>query len=72
LIGFTYSALKTENIKDAFDINIDIIDKSILLIDDIFDSGATIKEIGKMLTNKGAKVIAPLVIAKTIGGDSAN
>jgi len=69
---FQNGALKTENIKDAFDINIDIIDKSILLIDDIFDSGATIKEIGKMLTRKGAKVIAPLVIAKTVGGDIAN
>ncbi len=69
---FQNSALKTENVKDAFDINIDIMDKSILLIDDIFDSGATIKEIGRMLTNKGAKVIAPLVIAKTVGGDIAN
>jgi ATP-dependent DNA helicase RecQ len=69
---FQNGALKTENIKDAFGINIDIMNKSILLIDDIFDSGATIKEIGKMLTNKGAKVIAPLVIAKTVGGDIAN
>ncbi len=69
---FQNGALKTENIKDAFEINIDIMNKSILLIDDIFDSGATIKEIGKMLTNKGAKVIAPLVIAKTVGGDIAN
>ena len=69
---FQNGALKTENIKDAFDINIDIMDKSILLIDDIFDSGATIKEIGKMLTSKGAKIIAPLVIAKTVGGDIAN
>jgi len=69
---FQNSALKTENIKDAFDINMDIMDKSILLIDDIYDSGATIKEIGKVLTVKGAKVIAPLVIAKTVGGDIAN
>jgi len=69
---FQNSALKTENVKDAFGINIDIINKSILLIDDIFDSGATIKEIGKMLTKKGAKLIAPLVIAKTVGGDIAN
>ena len=69
---FQNSALKSENIKDAFGINIDIMNKSILLIDDIFDSGATIKEIGKMLTNRGAKVIAPLVIAKTVGGDIAN
>ena len=69
---FQNSALKIENVKDAFGINIDIMNKSILLIDDVFDSGATIKEIGKMLTNKGAKVIAPLVIAKTVGGDIAN
>jgi ATP-dependent DNA helicase RecQ len=69
---FQNRALKVENTKDAFDINIDIVGKSILLVDDIFDSGATIKEIGKMLTNKGAKVIAPLVIAKTVGGDIAN
>jgi len=39
------------------------------LIDDIFDSGATIKEIGRYLTNAGAQIIAPLVIAKTVGGD---
>lgn len=43
--------------------------KRILLIDDIFDSGYTIKEIGQYLTNIGATIIAPLVIAKTVGGD---
>jgi ATP-dependent DNA helicase RecQ len=69
---FQNTALKIENAKDAFDINLDIIGKSILLIDDIFDSGATIKEIGRILTKKGAKIIAPLVIAKTVGGDIAN
>lgn len=47
----------------------DIINKSILLIDDIYDSGATIKEIGKYLTLLGASCIAPLVIAKTVGDD---
>ncbi len=43
--------------------------KSILLIDDIFDSGYTIKEIGLYLTRLGASCIAPLVIAKRVGGD---
>ena len=38
-------------------------------MDDIFDSGATIKEIGKMLTHYGAEMIAPITIAKTVGGD---
>ena len=43
--------------------------KSVLLVDDIFDSGATVKEIGKILTNFGAIKIAPIVIARTVGGD---
>ncbi len=47
----------------------EIAGKSILLVDDIFDSGCTIKEIGHYLTNSGAAQIAPLVIARTVGGD---
>ena len=42
---------------------------SILLVDDIFDSGATLKEIGKYLTKLGGIKIAAIVIAKTVGGD---
>ena len=60
--------LKRENVRSAFTYknSSEIIRKSILLIDDIFDSGATIKEIGVMLTDLGAAKIAPVVIAKTI------
>jgi ATP-dependent DNA helicase RecQ len=63
---------KSENVKDAFDYQPQeiIADKTILLIDDIYDSGATVKEIGKMLTRLGAAEIATLVIAKTVGGDN--
>lgn len=62
---------KKDNIANAFGcINIsEIQGKRIILLDDIFDSGATIKEIGKMLTQNGAQVIAPVTIAKTIGGE---
>ena len=69
---FENSYLKTDNVKNAFFYNeqSEIQGKSILLIDDIFDSGATIKEIGRYLTNLGASKIAPLVIARTVGGDS--
>ena len=68
---FENSCLKTDNVRDAFSYNNpeSIRGKKILLIDDVFDSGATIKEIGRYLTNLGAANIAPLVIAKTIGGD---
>jgi len=68
---FQTALLKRDNVKDAFVYNPEkeIEGKSILLIDDIFDSGATIKEIGRYLSKLGAIKVAPLVIAKTIGGD---
>lgn len=68
---FQNSYLKKDNVAGAFALSDAdaVIGKSILLIDDIYDSGATVKEIGKMLTEAGATEIAPLVIAKTVGGD---
>lgn len=68
---FENSYLKSENVTGAFTISNPTIirGKSILLVDDIFDSGATIKELGKLLTNFGAVKIAPIVIARTVGGD---
>jgi len=68
---FENSYLKSDNVRDAFIFKTpnEINGKSILLIDDIFDSGATIKEVGRYLTNLGASKIAPLVIARTVGGD---
>jgi ATP-dependent DNA helicase RecQ len=68
---FQNSVLKRDNIKGVFSYpdESDIMGKKILLIDDIYDSGATIKEIGRYFTNLGAEKIAPLVIAKTVGGD---
>lgn len=66
---FQNSYSKHENVCGAFDIDEDIVkDKYIILLDDIYDSGATLKEVGKLLTQKGAKCIVPIVIAKTIGG----
>jgi len=63
--------LKTENMAGAFDFLVpeEVIDKNILVFDDIFDSGATMREVGKLLINFGAKLVAPIVIAKTVGGD---
>lgn len=68
---FENTYLKIENVNGAFTFKTpnDIEGKNVLLIDDIFDSGATIKEIGKLLTKLGAAKIAPIVIAKTVGGD---
>ncbi len=68
---FQNSYLKRENVSGKFDyLNPkEIAGKSVILFDDIFDSGATIKEIGKLLTQYKVKKIAPLVIARTVGGD---
>lgn len=66
---FQNSYRKHDNVKDAFDIDETIVrGKSIVLLDDIYESGATLKEIGTLLTQKGAKLIVPIVIAKTVGG----
>lgn len=66
---FQNSYSKQDNVKDAFTIESELVrGKTILLIDDIYDSGATLKEIGRILTEKGAQWIVPIVIAKTVGG----
>jgi ATP-dependent DNA helicase RecQ len=68
---FENGYLKIDNVSGAFTFASpnEVKGKSILLVDDIFDSGATLKEIGKLLTNFGAVKIAPIVIARTVGGD---
>lgn len=61
---------KTANIQDAFKVtNNYLLSKRILLIDDVCDNGATLKELAKVLTKAGAIYIRPLVIAKTVGGE---
>lgn len=68
---FRNSILKKENVNNRFNYTepSEIEGKSVILFDDIFDSGATIKEIGNLLTKFNVIKIAPLVIAKTTGGD---
>ena len=63
-IFFEIGCLKSDNITDAFSFgNLYQIDGGkVLLVDDIFDSGAIIKEIGRYFTNLGVVMIAPLVI----------
>ena len=46
----------------------DIKDKSILLVDDVCDSGYTLKTAGKFLTKYKPKVIVPLTITKSFEG----
>lgn len=68
---FQSAITKKDNVQGKFTCKVpaEIAGKRILLIDDIFDSGCTVKEIGQYLTTAGAIEIAPLVIARTVGGD---
>lgn len=68
---FNSGITKKENMKGAFGLTDSdlVVGKSVLLIDDICDSGVTLKEAGRYLTNQGAKLIMPLTIAKTVKGD---
>jgi len=68
---FKNNYLKKDNVAQKFSYlqPSEITGKSVILFDDIFDSGATIHEIGTLLTKFGVTKIAPLVIARTVGGD---
>ena len=55
-----------ENIKGAFRVKepIKIIDKNILLIDDVFTTGATLSEAASTLKNAGAKRVLAFSLAR--------
>lgn len=62
---------KTENLKDAFCVrqSATIAGRTLLLIDDIYDSGATIREVSKVLMQAGANAVYPLTITRTLHSD---
>lgn len=57
---------RMENVKNAFWVtdNTKIIDKNIILIDDIYTTGGTVNECSKILKQAGAKEICVVTIAK--------
>ena len=57
---------RKQNIKNAFEIKSinEIIDKKILLFDDIYTTGSTVNECSKILRKAGAKQVGVLTIAK--------
>ena len=63
---------KKWNVTNAFYIDnsrLSLYGKNVLLFDDVYDSWNTIKTIANLLSDNGAKLVAPLVIAKTIWWD---
>jgi len=57
---------RQQNIKNAFMVNKPnlIMDKEIILIDDVVTTGSTLEEVAKVLKNSGAKKVWGLTIAK--------
>lgn len=60
------SEKRRKNVKDAFQVmkNIEVREKNILLIDDVWTTGSTMKECAKVLKKAGAKTIWGITIAR--------
>ncbi len=61
---------KRDNVAGAFAVDGDISSRSILLVDDLFDSGATLEEITKVLFRHKAARVNVLTLTKTIHADA--
>jgi len=61
-------AKRAVNIKNAFDLNEPdkIKDKSVLLIDDVYTTGATVNECARLLLNCGARHVDVLTLARAV------
>ena len=61
---------KIANVKGKFSVKnkVQIKGKNVLIIDDVYDSGNTLKEICKVMKENDAALVVPLTIAKTLGG----
>lgn len=59
---------RLENIKNVFSIknNKNIKDKNVLIIDDVFTTGASLNELAKTLKKNGAKSVSGLVFCRTV------
>ena len=59
---------RAENIKDAFELTDQeaIYGKNILLIDDVYTTGATVNECGRLLLKRGARKVDVLTLARAV------
>ena len=63
-------AQKRANVADAFRLQGEVKGKRILLVDDLFNSGATLDEITRLLLTHGAARINVLTLTRTIHSDA--
>jgi len=62
-------AQKRANVAGAFGLQSPIGGKRLLVVDDLFDSGATLEEISRLLQRAGAAKICVLTLTRTIHSD---
>lgn len=53
------------NVKGAFEVHGDLREKRVLLIDDVYTTGATVSECSKVLKKSGAKEVCVLTLSRT-------
>jgi len=63
-------AQKRANVAGAFSVRDEIKGRRILLVDDLFDSGATLDEITRLLLKRGAARVNVLTLTRTIHSDA--
>lgn len=63
-------AQKRQNVTGVFAVNIRLAGKRVLLIDDLYDSGATLEEVAKSLMRSGAGSVSVLTLTRTIHSDA--
>jgi ATP-dependent DNA helicase RecQ len=69
--NFTNRVQKADNVKGAFSVSSPelVAGRILLLIDDIYDSGYMLREVGQTLMQVGAKAVYPLTITRTAHSD---
>ena len=69
--NFTNRVQKADNVKGAFSVSSPelVAGRILLLIDDIYDSGYMLREVGQTLMQAGAKAVYPLTITRTAHSD---
>lgn len=66
----TSLAQKRANVAGAFALSGDVCGRRVLLIDDLYDSGATLQEVARVLSRGGPASIIVLTLTKTIHSDA--
>ena len=59
-------AQKRANVTGAFAVHRDVLGRRLLVLDDLYDSGATLEEVTRMLLAAGAATVCVLTLTRTI------